>query len=57
MIAWSVELSKISIECQPQGPIKAKVMADFVAELTTDNNGESDKDTWILLWNPASNCI
>jgi hypothetical protein len=34
MVSWAVELSKYGLEFEPRGPIKAQVLADFVAELT-----------------------
>src|ERR1044072_40745 len=34
MVAWAVGLSEYGLEYEPRGPIKAQVIADFVAELT-----------------------
>ena len=34
MIAWLVELSELSLEYRPWGPIKAQVLTDFIVELS-----------------------
>jgi len=34
LVKWSIELSQYSITFEPRGPVKAEVLADFVAELT-----------------------
>lgn len=34
MIQWAVELSQFDIEYRPQTVIKAKVLANFIAEFT-----------------------
>lgn len=35
MIAWLVELSEFNIKFEPQRPVKAQALADFLADITT----------------------
>jgi len=53
MLKWVVELSKCDISYEPQGPIKAQVLADFI-EFSSPASLEEDS-TWILSVTGASN--
>ena len=45
MIAWSVELSEFSLEYRPRGLIKARVLANFIMELSSPITSEEEKQT------------
>src|ERR1044072_2812363 len=47
MVSWAVELSEYVLEFEQRGPIKAQVLADFVAELTP-LAGYQSPIQWIL---------
>nr|XP_025638006.1 uncharacterized protein LOC112733303 [Arachis hypogaea] len=47
---WSIELSEFDIQFQPRSALKAQVLADFISEMTTD---EQDK-SWELHVDGAS---
>nr|XP_025703181.1 uncharacterized protein LOC112803948 [Arachis hypogaea] len=38
MIKWSIELSEFDIQFQPRSALKAQILADFISELTPDQN-------------------
>ncbi|XP_020979297.1 uncharacterized protein LOC110271936 [Arachis ipaensis] len=47
---WSIELSEFDIQFQPRSALKAQILADFIAELTTDEHNK----TWELHVDRAS---
>ena len=46
MVGWAVELSEFDIQYVPRGPVKAQELADFIAELTVQE--DDVKGLWIL---------
>src|ERR1044072_2685555 len=53
MVGWAVELSEFDIQYIPRGPIKAQVLADFVAEFTEPE--DEVRGVWILSVDRSSN--
>src|ERR1044072_4391236 len=53
MVGWAVELSEFDIQYIPRGPIKAQVLADFVAEFTEPE--DEVRGVWILSVDGSSN--
>ncbi|KAK2416882.1 protein NYNRIN [Trifolium repens] len=54
MVAWSVELSEFDITFSPRGAIKSQILADFLLELTTPAE-ENSEQPWTLSVDGASN--
>jgi len=64
LVKWALELGEYDITYEPRGPIKAQVLADFLAELTLPSIGSDDCDTnkrdmvaakWLLSVDGSSN--
>ena len=56
MVKWAVELSEFDIRYEPRGPIKGKVFADFVVELSSgDALLEGSFFRWVLSVDGSSN--
>ncbi|XP_061366044.1 uncharacterized protein LOC133309297 [Gastrolobium bilobum] len=56
MMSWAVELSEFDITFESRKAIKFKALPDFVRELTSIQNGNSDSlDTWKLYVDGSSN--
>ena len=63
LVKWALELGEYDITYEPRGPIKAQVLADFLAELTLPSVGgdgdASRKDAvttrWLLSVDGSSN--
>ncbi|RDX68077.1 hypothetical protein CR513_52972, partial [Mucuna pruriens] len=53
MMAWSVQLSEFDITFENRGPIKAQALADFITELTTEQ--EQAEGEWYLSVEGSSN--
>ncbi|XP_072066956.1 uncharacterized protein [Arachis hypogaea] len=54
LIKWSIELSKHDIQYESRGAIKSQALADFIAELTTEEQ-DPKSNTWTLYVDGASN--
>jgi ribonuclease HI len=54
MVAWSVELSEFDVTFSPRGAIKSQILADFLLELTTPAE-ENSEQPWTLSVDGASN--
>ncbi|XP_072073832.1 uncharacterized protein [Arachis hypogaea] len=54
LIKWSIELSEYDIQYQSRGAIKSQALADFIAELTTEEQ-DSENNIWTLYVDGASN--
>ncbi|WJX67579.1 hypothetical protein P8452_52035 [Trifolium repens] len=54
MVAWSVELSEFDITFSPRGGIKSQILSDFLLELTTPAE-ENSEQPWTLSVDGASN--
>ena len=48
MVQWAIELSQFDIEYHPWTAIKAQALANFIAEFTTPENTDSQKDLWMI---------
>jgi len=56
MVRWAVELSKFDVQYEPRGPIKGKIYADFVVELSSaDAHQEEANFRWVLSVDGSSN--
>ena len=55
MIAWSIELSEFNIEYQTRGAIKARVLVNFITDLTGKANNPTKEVTWTLYIDGSSN--
>ncbi|RDY01225.1 hypothetical protein CR513_15478, partial [Mucuna pruriens] len=58
MVAWSVQLFEFDITFERRGHVKARVMVDFLIELTPSGNivvGETDGGEWYLSVDGSSN--
>ena len=44
MVQWAIELSQFDIEYQPQTTIKAQALADFIAEFTSPEHEDNQKE-------------
>jgi len=62
LVKWAIELAEYDINYEPQGPIKAQALVDFLAELTLPTPLNSDQapinstpPEWILSVDGASN--
>jgi ribonuclease HI len=61
LLKWAVELGEFDIEFKPRPAIKAQVLADFIAELTSRPRGPADSvptknlETWETFVDGASN--
>ena len=53
MVGWAVELSEFDIQYVPIGPVKAQALANFIAELTAQE--DDIKGLWILSVDGSSN--
>lgn len=54
MVGWSIELSEHDILYEPRHAIKAQVLADFIVEMT-DENEANPEVTWIIHVDGSSN--
>ncbi|XP_072076598.1 uncharacterized protein [Arachis hypogaea] len=54
LIKWSIELSEYDIQYQSRRAIKSQALADFIAELTTEEQDPED-NIWTLYIDGASN--
>ncbi|XP_016172385.1 uncharacterized protein LOC107614759 [Arachis ipaensis] len=54
LIKWSIELSEYDIQYQSRGAIKSQALADFIAELTAEEQ-DPKNNTWTLYVDGASN--
>jgi len=55
LVKWTMELAEYEILYEPQGPIKAQALADFVAELTIPQSiddihktNKGSKERWLI---------
>ena len=48
MVQWAIELNQFDIEYHPRTTIKAQALADFIAEFTTPENTNNQKDLWTI---------
>jgi len=56
MVKWAVELSEFDIKYEPRGPIKGKIFADFVVELSSETvQSAGDDFRWVLSVDGSSN--
>ncbi|PNX63913.1 maturase K, partial [Trifolium pratense] len=53
MLKWSLELSEFEIFFESRKALKAQVLADFVAEMTTPST--PDKNKWTIFVDGSSN--
>ncbi|GAU51501.1 hypothetical protein TSUD_76100 [Trifolium subterraneum] len=53
MLKWSLELAEFDISFESRKALKAQVLADFVAEMTTSTTSEKNK--WIIFVDGSSN--
>ncbi|GAU22605.1 hypothetical protein TSUD_135050 [Trifolium subterraneum] len=53
MLKWSLELAKFDISFESRKTLKAQVLADFVAEMTTSTTSEKNK--WTIFIDGSSN--
>ncbi|GAU39725.1 hypothetical protein TSUD_144910 [Trifolium subterraneum] len=53
MLKWSLELAKFDISFESRKALKAQVLADFVAEMTTSTTSEKNK--WTIFVDGSSN--
>ncbi|XP_057443853.1 uncharacterized protein LOC130736009 [Lotus japonicus] len=54
MVSWSIELSKHDIRYEPRKAIKAQVLADFLVELTDEEEPPAET-TWVVNVDGSSN--
>ncbi|XP_068497727.1 uncharacterized protein [Phaseolus vulgaris] len=56
MAQWAVELSEFDIHCEPRGPIKGQIYANFVVELSSIATHQEGADfRWVLSVDGSSN--
>jgi len=56
MVHWVVELSEFNVQYKPKGPIKGKVYAYFVVELSSaTTHQEESAFRWVLSIDGSSN--
>jgi len=56
MVKWAVELSEFDVRYEPRGPIKGKIFADFVVELSSETvQSAGDDYRWVLSGDGSSN--
>ncbi|MCI34044.1 maturase K, partial [Trifolium medium] len=53
MLKWSLELAEFEVHYESRKALKAQVLADFVAEMTTPSTPEKNK--WTIFVNGSSN--
>ena len=49
LIQWTIKLSEFNVRYEPRSAIKAQVLADFIAEFTS-NQGELDEEDRAQKW-------
>ncbi|KAK2376303.1 hypothetical protein QL285_077105 [Trifolium repens] len=54
MLKWSLELSEFDIRYESRKALKAQVLADFVAEMTTPTPSPEETEKWIIFVDGAS---
>ena len=55
-MCWAVELSEFNVQYEPRGPIKGRVYADFVVELSSATTHKKEADfIWVLSVDGSSN--
>jgi hypothetical protein len=54
MLKWSLELSEFDIRYESRKAFKAKVLADFVAEMTTPAPSSEETEKWTIFVDGAS---
>ena len=54
MLRWSLELSKFNIKYESRKALKAQVLADFVAEMTSPASPASGARKWTIFVDGAS---
>jgi len=56
MVRWAVELSEFDVQYEPRGPIKGRIYADFVVELSSQAPQVDGADfQWVLSVDGSSN--
>jgi len=56
LVKWAIELSEYDISFEPRDPIKAQVLSDFLAELTSSPMQKEELEaSWILSVDGATN--
>ncbi|MCH95530.1 maturase K [Trifolium medium] len=55
MLKWSLELSEFDIRYESRKALKAQVLADFVAEMTSPASPTDRADKWTIFVDGASN--
>ena len=48
MVQWAIELSQFNVEYYPRTAIKAQALANFIAEFTTPEDVNNQKDLWTI---------
>ena len=48
MVQWAIELSQFDVEYYPRTAIKAQALANFIAEFTTPEDVNNQKDLWTI---------
>ncbi|MCI48277.1 hypothetical protein A2U01_0069520, partial [Trifolium medium] len=54
MLKWSLELSEFDIRYESRKALKAQVLADFVAEMTSPTSPADEADKWTIFVDGAS---
>ncbi|MCI66950.1 maturase K, partial [Trifolium medium] len=54
MLKWSLELSEFDIRYESRKALKAQVLADFVAEMTSPASSNDEADKWTIFVDGAS---